>query len=139
MQEDHLKQDDHRPDPDAPVPAAPATPPPEPETRITADFRNGSVTAIGIILGFSLGYLRQWASNPIDWSLIDIVAAVPLLAGIALQAKAFADLLAVEVLILARYNRAKTTFLTGLSLVAVGIAIAMVLDVFGLGPRPISN
>jgi hypothetical protein len=34
--------------------------------RIDAAFRNGSVTAVGIILGFSLGFLSQWASNPIS-------------------------------------------------------------------------
>ena len=49
------------------------------EPRIDATFRNGSVTAVGIILGFSLGFLSQWASNPIAWSVVDIAAAAPII------------------------------------------------------------
>ena len=63
------------------------------EERIDATFRNGSITAVGIILGFSLSFLSQWASNPIAWSRVDIAAAVPLVFGIVLQAIALADLL----------------------------------------------
>jgi hypothetical protein len=66
------------------------------DERIDTNFRNGSVTAVGIILGFSLGFLSQWAANPIAWSKIDIVAAIPIVVGIILQGKAFADLLSTE-------------------------------------------
>ena len=52
------------------------------DERIDTNFRNGSVTAVGIILGFSLGFLSQWAANPIAWSKIDIVAAIPIVVGI---------------------------------------------------------
>jgi len=44
-------------------------------------FRNGSVTAVGIILGVSLGFLSQWATNPIAWSKLDIAAAIPIIVG----------------------------------------------------------
>jgi len=106
--------------------------------RIDATFRNGSVTAVGIILGFSLGFVSQWASNPIAWSKVDLAAAAPIAAGIALQGKAFADLLAVDSLVLANYERARRIFLAGLSLVAAGVAIAILLDIFGLGPRTLA-
>src|SRR5262245_61963526 len=97
---------------------------PEAEKRITPEFRNGSVTAAGVILGFSLGFLSQWASNPIAWSRVDIAAAVPLVLGIILQGKAFADLLSVESLVLRKYERARIVFLVGLTLVATGVAAA---------------
>jgi hypothetical protein len=116
------------------------TPPaadPNPQ-RIDATFRNGSVTAVGIVLGFSLGFLSQWASNPIAWSRVDILAAIPLVAGIVLQGKAFADLLSIRSLILDNYERARVMFLGGLALVAIGIAVAMLLDMLGLGPRTLS-
>jgi hypothetical protein len=109
-----------------------------PEGRIDATFRNGSITAVGIILGFSLSFLNQWASNPIAWSRVDIAAAVPIIFGIALQAKALADLLSVRSLIVANYERARTIFLAGLALIAVGIGVAIMLDMFGLGPRTLS-
>jgi hypothetical protein len=110
-----------------------------PEQRIDSTFRNGSVTAIGIVLGFSLGFLNQWASNPIAWSKVDVAAALPIFAGIALQGKAFADMLSTQSLILRTYNRAIKTFLIGLGLVAAGVAVAMLLDILGLGPRTLSR
>ena len=54
------------------------------DERIDTNFRNGSVTAVGIILGFSLGFLSQWAANPIAWRKVDIVAAIPIVVGIIL-------------------------------------------------------
>lgn len=111
---------------------------PPSEARIDATFRNGSVTAIGIILGFSLGFLSQWASNPIAWSRVDVIAALPIVAGIGLQGKAFADLLSPQSLILAKYERARSIFLLGLTLVALGVAGAIMLDILGLGPRTLA-
>jgi hypothetical protein len=37
--------------------------------------------------------LSQWAANPIAWSKADIAAAIPIVLGIILPGKAFADLL----------------------------------------------
>jgi len=108
------------------------------DDRIDATFRNGSVTAVGIILGFSLGFLSQWAANPIAWSRVDIAAAVPIIVGIMLQGKAFADLLSTACLLTRNYERARRTFLFGLTLVAAGGAVALLLDVLGLGPRTLS-
>jgi len=105
------------------------------QDRISPEFRNGSVTAVGIILGFSLSFLSQWASNPIAWSRVDLLGAVPLIVGIALQAKSFADLMSRESLIAANYDRAKSMFLGGLGCVAAGVAIAIMMDVLGVGPR----
>jgi hypothetical protein len=106
--------------------------------RIDATFRNGSITAVGIILGFSLGFLSQWASNPIAWSKVDIAAAAPIIVGIVLQGKAFADLMSTASLIAASYNRARRIFLSGLACVAAGIAIAILTDILGLGPRTLA-
>ena len=36
----------------------------EPTERIEAVFRNGSVTVVGVIVGFSLTYVTSWASSP---------------------------------------------------------------------------
>lgn len=108
------------------------------QERIDATFRNGSVTSVGIILGFSLGFLSQWAANPIAWSRVDLAAATPIVLGIVLQGKAFADLLSTTSLFVRNYNRARATFLVGLALVAAGIAVALLLDVVGYGPRTLA-
>jgi len=57
---------------------------PEPD-RIEAVFRNGSITVVGVIVGFSLTFLTAWASNPLPWSLYDLYGIVPLVAGTGMQ------------------------------------------------------
>jgi len=109
------------------------------EKQIDANFRNGTVTAVGIVLGFSLGFLSHWAANPIAWSKVDIMAALPLVAGIVLQVKALADLLSTASLQPRNYERAKRIFILGLLLVAGGVAAAILLDILGLGPRTLAT
>lgn len=106
---------------------------PDPEEKIDSTFRNGSLTAAGIILGFSLNFIGRWVSNPNDWSRIDIVPMVFLTIGIALQVKVFADLLSRDSLIAAKYDRSRRLFLIGLVIVALGMGIALLNDILGLG------
>ena len=106
---------------------------PSSDERIDATFRNGSITAVGILTGFSLGYVSQWVSDPSPWDLSDLFAVCPLILGIILQVMALAALLSASSLYLAHYNRAKTMFLVGLALTALGMTIAVGLDISGLG------
>ncbi|RDI59245.1 hypothetical protein [Microvirga subterranea] len=101
--------------------------------RIDSTFRNGSLTAIGVVVGFSLGFLSRWAGLPGDWSRSDLLAVFAITIGIVLQIKALADLLSVQSLVLSRYNRAIRIFLAGLILVAVGTAAAIFADLMGYG------
>src|SRR3954447_1791468 len=84
---------------------------------IEATFRNGSITAIGVVVGFSLGFLSRWAALPGEWSHSDLVSVALITLGLALQVKSLADLLLVTSLELKRYNRSVGYFLTGLILV----------------------
>ncbi|MGO7787102.1 hypothetical protein ACC703_06385 [Rhizobium ruizarguesonis] len=106
---------------------------PDPDEKIDATFRNGSLTAAGIILGFSLNFIGVWVSNPNDWSRIDILPMLFLTLGIAVQVKVFADLLARDSLIATKYDRSRRLFLIGLGIVAAGMGIALVNDILGLG------
>jgi hypothetical protein len=104
----------------------------EPErTTIDATFRNGSLTAIGVVVGFSLGFLSRWAGLPGDWSSADLIAVGLITVGIALQIKALANMLAVRSLAVVRYNRTIRIFLTGLVLVAFGVLAALFADLLG--------
>jgi len=105
------------------------------QDRIDPAFRNGSITAVGIIIGFSLSFLSRWATNPAGWSAVDLFPVVPIVAGIMLQLKALADLLSIASLQLANYNRAKNLFLAGLVLAAIGIAVAIILDAAGISQQ----
>jgi hypothetical protein len=103
----------------------------EPRATIDATFRNGSLTAIGVVVGFSMGFLSRWAGLPGSWSHSDLVSVGAITLGIALQIKSLADLLSVKSLILARYNRSIRFFLAGVIFVAVGIAAAIFADILG--------
>jgi len=108
----------------------------DPDEKIDSTFRNGSLTAAGIILGFSLSFISRWVSNPNDWSRIDILPMLLLTIGIAIQVKVFADLLARDSLIASKYDRSRRLFLIGLGIVAVGIGLALLNDILGLGSMP---
>lgn len=45
------------------------------------DWRSGLVQAIGIILGFSLGFLGSWSLAEGDWEPIHLPALITLIAG----------------------------------------------------------
>ena len=98
--------------------------------RIDAVFRNGSVTVVGVVTGFSLTFLTAWASNPVPWQLHDLAGLVPLAIGIGLQLFALAALLHPNSLERPRYDRAVRLFLTGLGCVAAGVAIVIGIDAF---------
>lgn len=91
-------------------------------------FRNGSVTVVGVLAGFSLAFLTAWAANPLPWQLHDLAGIVPLVVGIGFQVVALAALLHPNSLERARYDRAIRQFLTGLVLVGIGVMIAIALD-----------
>lgn len=101
--------------------------------RIDSTFRNGSLTAIGVVVGFSLGFLSRWAGLPGGWSYSDLMAVSSITVGIVLQIKSLADLLSVESLILSRYKRSIRIFLAGLILVALGTGAAIFADLLGFG------
>jgi uncharacterized membrane protein YczE len=108
--------------------------PDQPE-KIDSTFRSGSLTAVGIILGFSLTFLSRWAANPNEWSRIDTIPLVFLCAGIGLQLKAFSNLMNRDSLLATRYDRTRRLFMVGLILMTLGIAAALANDILGLSKQ----
>ena len=109
---------------------------PGPEKRdIEAVFRNGSVTVVGVLAGFSLTFLTAWAANPLPWQLHDLFGITPLAAGIVFQLIALAALLHPNSLERDRYDRSIRIFLIGLVLVACGVALAIGIDALTVAER----
>jgi hypothetical protein len=110
-------------------PAYPDKPPsPEPppaRKQIDSTFRNGSVTAIGVVLAFSLGFLNNWSSLPTAWIPEDLIAVALIAGGIAFQIWAMAGMLSVASLEVPTYQRIIRIFLIGLTLVALGVLMAI--------------
>lgn len=103
-----------------------------PTDRIEGIFRSGSMTVVGIILGFSMGFICDWSSSPQEWHCIDLLAVVPIVIGIALQIKSLANLLSLRSLERDYYNRSKNIFLWGLFFVALGVTSAIIIDVWNV-------
>lgn len=114
------------------------SPRPEP-AKIDAAFRNGSITAISVLVGFSLSFLPRWAALPGPWGRTDLVAVSGIAIGIVLEILATGMLLSIRSLETARYNRALAIFLVGLGFVAAGVAIAIVGDVVGVKQQVIGE
>lgn len=91
-------------------------------------FRNGTLTVVGIVLAFSLGFVSHWAGNPVPWQPYDGLALFPILAGIALQIRSLAILLRHDCLKRPIFDRANRTFMTGLLLTSSGVGLAVVFD-----------
>lgn len=101
--------------------------------EIDSVFRNGTLTGVGVLTGFSLTFLVAWAGNPLPWKWMDLIAVGPLGLGVLFQIKAIADLLSVESLKRARYDRIRVEFLIGLVLVVIGIGASLLLDALKIG------
>ena len=106
--------------------------PPAKPHKIEAAFRVGSANIVGVLTAFSLAFLTAWAANPLPWGMDDLLAIIPLAAGIVVQIWSVAALLAPDSLEVARYRRAIRIFMTGLVLVFIGVSIALVIDVLAL-------
>ena len=104
-----------------------------PAPKIDAEFRNGSLTAISVIVGFSLSFLSRWAGTPGKWHAGDLFAVALIVGGSAAQIYALGALLFVSSMVRANYERAIKIFLIGLALVAVGVAWAIVGEITGAG------
>lgn len=102
------------------------------EELIETIFRNGTITAVGILLAFSLGFLTHWAANPLPWQLYDLFVVVPILLGIALQMRALSMLLDMSSLRRPIYERANRIFMVGLIQTACGVGMAILVDLFGI-------
>ncbi|AZO69793.1 MULTISPECIES: hypothetical protein [unclassified Mesorhizobium] len=98
-------------------------------------FRNGTVTTVGILLAFSLGFITHWAANPIPWQTYHLIAVLPILAGIALQMRALAMLLDTKSLQRPVYARANRIFISGLVFTASGVGLAILLDFFDIATK----
>lgn len=100
--------------------------------RIESSFRHGTITAVGVVTAFSLGFLTAWGSNPIPWGLKDLFALVPIALGVVFEMVALGKLLDPDCLEIPRYKLAVRIFLVGMVLVAIGVAAALVVDFISL-------
>jgi hypothetical protein len=103
--------------------------------KIGGTFRTGSVTAIGVVLAFSLGFLNSWATIQAPWLSVDVGAIALIAVGIAFQICALARMLSIASLEVPTYRRIVQIFLIGLVLVSLGVLLAIGGDALNYSRR----
>lgn len=100
--------------------------------EVPFDWRSGVIQAIGIILGFSLGFLGEWSMGEGDWRLVHLPALFFLFGGNGLLVFSLYKLTAPKARIAGEHARIAKLFTLGVGLTLVGfilaIAAAWILD-----------
>lgn len=113
------------PDPRAPLAVVPPAPP-TPQV-VPTGYRQGIITAITVLLGFSLGFWRFWGFEaPGEWDWRSLLAAVSLLVAVVLQIVALFRALRVEDDAVPEYRRTVRCFIASAIALVIGLAAAMV-------------
>ena len=73
-------------------------------------FRNGSITAVSVLAGFSLSFLSRWAGTPGEWHAADLIAVTLIVIGIGLQIWVLSSMLFTSSLIAEKHMRAIRLF-----------------------------
>jgi hypothetical protein len=108
------------------------------EQLIETLFRNGTLTVVGIVLSFSLGFLSQWANNPLPWKWIDAPPVLLLCLGIIWQIAALIGLLKPTVLKKDIFEKSNRKFVIGVILTSAGVFSAIVIDLAKLLLAPMT-
>lgn len=97
-------------------------------------YRQGIITAITVLLGFSLTFFRFWGFEaPGQWTAHSIVASATIVIAIVLQIVALYRSLRVEDDDLAEYRRTMRWFVASAIVLLIGLLMAVI--VYATDPR----
>ena len=112
-----------RPMPAPDTPPQDATPAPQ---MVPAGYRQGIITAITVLLGFSLAFWRFWGfESPGYWNARALFAALSLVGAVVLQIVALFRALRIEDDAVTEYRQTVRWFIASAIALLVGLAIAM--------------
>lgn len=103
---------------------------PDEQPKVEMLFRNGTLTAVCILLSFSLTFVTQWAHNPVPWGLADLPTLVLLSLGIVMQVISLKNLLKHDSLERGPFDAATRLFVRGVVATSLGVISAIVVDFF---------
>jgi hypothetical protein len=105
----------------------PSPPAPPAYRPVPAGYRQGIITAITVLLGFSLAFFRFWGFEaPGAWGPGSIVAAATFIAAIVLQIYALLRSLRVADDDEKEYNKTVTWFISSAIVLLIGLLIAVI-------------
>jgi hypothetical protein len=103
--------------------------------RLPPGYREGFLTAITVLLGFSLAFVRFWGlETPGAWTAIQIVSALVIVVGTALQLLALFRSLRLADDEPAHYRVTVRVFLAGVIVVMLGVFVAIISEAQGSEP-----
>lgn len=111
-------------------PRAPVSPAPKPAddeiARYTPDgYRSGIITAISVLVGFSLAFLRYWGFEaPENWSWHSVISTALMLVSMLMQLIALFRSLQVEDHEIPHYRVTVRWFVWGVAVMVVGLVFA---------------
>lgn len=105
------------------------TPPAEqPRTLLPEGYRQGIITAITVLLGFSLAFFRFWGFEaPGDWTPRSVIATSTLVVAVGLQIVALFRSLRLEDDDPVEYRKTVRWFIASAVVLLVGLLIAVVV------------
>ncbi len=104
----------------------PKPPPPASPTAVPSGYRQGIITAITVLLGFSLAFWRFWGfESPGRWNGGALLAALCLVAAVALQILALFRALRIEDEAVPEYRKTVRWFIASAVALLIGLMIAM--------------
>lgn len=110
-------------------PPAAIPPPSVPVALLTDTQRSGSITAIGVILGFSLTLTTQFSTGPGKWDPTGVKLLAGFLAGIVLELTALFSVLRLPPLSAKAHRNAVVRFVFGIALVLLSFFVKVAFDV----------
>jgi hypothetical protein len=99
-----------------------------PKTPVTDTQRNGSITGVGIVLGFSLTFSGQWTFAPGAWRLAQALALCVAVVGIIFQIRALFGLLSLPPVLAADHAKSIRKFFIGVGFVLAAFFLHILLD-----------
>lgn len=101
-------------------------PPDIPPQMVPAGYRQGIITAITVLLGFSLAFWRFWGfESPGHWNARALFAALSLVGAVVLQIVALFRALRIEDDAVSEYRQTVRWFIASAAALLLGLAMAM--------------
>jgi hypothetical protein len=97
--------------------------------HVNAEERNGSITALGILLGFSLTVFSSWVDRPEEWNLVHAIPLPFYVAGVGLQLRSLHDLLRLPSGTWQRHGRTVGIAAAGVVAMVLGFIATIAIDV----------
>ena len=110
-------------------PVTPQSPATQQVVAVPVGYRQGIITAITVLLGFSLTFFRFWGLEaPGKWTIPSVIAATTVVLAVVLQIVALFRSLRIEDDDAGEYRKTVRWFVVSAAVLLVGLVLAVVVS-----------